>query len=72
MNFNNVNVPVIYHFDSSPNKETLDANDPVKFVYSFLNWLVIKKKKGPTIPDTTQTADIFNSENLPVSCIRLN
>ena len=35
MDFDDDNVPVIYHFDSSPDRQTLDANDPVKFVYSF-------------------------------------
>ena len=66
-------VPIIYHFGSSRAKETPDTNDPpLKFVYSFLNWLVNKKKKVQTVSDTTQPADIFNSENLPVSSIRLN
>ena len=66
------NVPVIYHFDISPDTETPEAkHPPLIFVYSFLNWLVYKKKKGPAISDTPQPADIFNSENLPVSSIRL-
>ena len=66
-------VPIIYHFDSSPVKETLDANDTsLKFVYSFLNWLVNKKKKVQTITDTNLPQVIFNSKTLPVSSIRLN
>ena len=65
-------VPVIYHFDSSPNRESSEANNsPLKFVYSFLNWLVTKKKNGKTVTDTTKPSDIFNSQNLPICVIRL-
>ena len=35
MDFDDDYVPVIYHFDSSPDRQTPDGNDPVKFVYSF-------------------------------------
>ena len=41
------------------------------FVYSFLNWLFHKNKNNTVLSDTLQPRDIFNSENLPLSHIRL-
>ena len=35
MGFDNEYIPVIYHFDSSPDGQTPNGNNPVKFVYSF-------------------------------------
>ena len=57
--------PVIYHFDCSPHKDTSEANNsPLEFVYSFLNWLVLKKKSGKIETN-------FNSQNLPICVIHL-
>ena len=65
-------VPVVYHFDSSPDTETSETTyPPVMFVYSFLNWLFHKSKNNTVVSDTLQPGDIFNSENLPLSHIRL-